>query len=75
MHLLSTKNLGKKYINEVVRETDFGKKHLRKVNLCLRPKETNVSHCGKNALNHTFKMLLRKVLSQISHSGVSLNLF
>ena len=27
----------------------------------------------KSALNHTFKMLLRKVLSQKSHSGVSLN--
>ena len=42
---------------------------------CLRPKETNVSHCEEIALNHTFKMLLRKVLSQINHFGVSLNLF
>ena len=33
------------------------------MNFCLRPKETNVSHCGESALNHTFKMLLRKVLS------------
>ena len=30
---------------------------------CLRPKELNLSHYGESALNHTFKMLLRKVLS------------
>ena len=53
----------------------FGMIHLRKMNFCLRPKETNVSHCGESVLNHTFKMLLRKVLTQISKLGVSLNLF
>ena len=42
------------------------------MNFCLRPKETSASNCGENALNHTFKMLLRKVLSQISHSRISL---
>ena len=31
------------------------------MNFCLRPKETNVSHCGESALNYTFNMLLRKV--------------
>ena len=45
------------------------------MNLCSRPKETNSSHSGEKALNHTFKMLLRKVLSQICHSGISLNYF
>ena len=66
MHLLSRENLRKKYISEVVWETNFGKIHLKKTNFCLRPKETDASHCKESALNHTFKMLLRKVLSQIS---------
>ena len=75
MHLLSTENLGKKYINEVVWEANFRNIYLRKINVCLRLKETNVFHYGEIALNHTFKILLRKVLSQISHFGVLLNLF
>ena len=45
------------------------------MNICLRPKETNASHCRESALNHTSNMLLRKVLPQLSHSGISLNLF
>ena len=36
------------------------------MNVCFRPKETNASHFGESALDHTFKMLLRKVLSQQS---------
>ena len=32
------------------------------MNFCLRPKETNMSHCGESAFNHTFKILLRKGL-------------
>ena len=40
-----------------------------------RLKKNYKSHCGGSALNHTVKILLRKVLSQISHSGISLNLF
>ena len=32
-------------------------------------------HCGESASNYTFKMLLKKVLSDISHSGILLNLF
>ena len=75
MHLLLTENLGKKYISDVVWETNVGKIYERKMNFCLRPKKINTSHCGESALNHTFKMLLRKVLSQISHSGVLLNVF
>ena len=35
------------------------------MNFYLRPKETNESHCGETGLNHTFKMLLRKDLSQV----------
>ena len=62
MHLLSIKNLGKKCISEVVWETNFGKIHLKKTTFCLRPKEKNTSHCEKSALNHAFKMLIRKVL-------------
>ena len=73
MDLLSTENLGQKYISEVVWETNFGKIHPKKMNFCLRPKGTNASHCGESAWNHTFKMLLKKVLSQISHSGILLN--
>ena len=64
MHLLWTENLGNKYLSEVVWETNFGEIHLKKNEICLRPKERNVSHCGESELNHTFKMLLRKVLSQ-----------
>ena len=75
MHLLSTKNLGKKYISVVVWETNFGKIHLKKMNFCLRSKETNASHCRESASNRTLTMLQRKILSQISHSGISLNLF
>ena len=75
MHLLSIKNLGKKCISEVVWETNFGKIHLKKTTFCLRPKEKNTSHCEKSALNHAFKMLIRKVLSQINHSRILLNLF
>ena len=45
------------------------------MNFYLKPRETNASQCGESALNHTFKMLLRTFLSQISHSGISLNLF
>ena len=73
MHPFSTENSGKKYINEVVWETNFGKINLKKINFCLRHEETNSSHWGESASNHTFKMLL-KVLSQISHSRISLNL-
>ena len=62
MHLLSTDNLRKKYISEVVRETKFGKIHLQKTNFCLRSKETNAPQCGESALINTFKMLLRNVL-------------
>ena len=36
------------------------------MNFCLRPKETSMSHWGEGALNHTFKMLLRKLLSHKS---------
>ena len=75
MHLLSTQNLGKKYVSVVVWETNFGKIYLKKPNSCLRLKERNASHCEENALNHTFKMLLRKVLSQTRHSEILLNLF
>ena len=75
MHVLSTENLGKKFISEVVWETNFGKIHLEKTNFCLRPKETNVSHCGESALNHSYKMLLKRILSQISHSRILLNFF
>ena len=62
MHLLSTENLGKKYINEIVWETDFGKIHERKMNFFLRHKEKIASHFRESALNHTFQMLLTKVL-------------
>ena len=49
MHLLSTENLGKKFISEGVLETNFGKIHPKKMNFCLRSKETNASHCGEIA--------------------------
>ena len=49
MHVLSTENLGKKFISEGVSETNFGKIHPKKTNFCLRPKEINASHCGESA--------------------------
>ena len=42
----------------------FWKDPSKENELLLRPKETNASHCGKSALNNTFKMLLKRVLSQ-----------
>ena len=62
MHLLSTENLGKNCINEVVWETNFGKVRLRKMNFHLKPKETNVSHCGESVLNHFFQDVTKEGL-------------
>ena len=44
------------------------------MNFHLRPKETNVSHCGESVLNHFFQDVTEEgLLPRIGHSGVSLN--
>ena len=38
----------------------FWKDPSKENELLFKTERKNVSHCGENALNHTFKMLLRK---------------
>ena len=60
--LLSTENLGKRYISTVVWGTNFLKTHLKKINSCLRTKETNASKVRKKCIKSYFHDVTEKGL-------------
>ena len=60
MHLLSTKNLGKKYISKVVRETNFGKIHLKETNFCLRLKRKKCVSLRRKCIKSYFQDVTKK---------------